>query len=70
MILCIRKCIFLQQLKITHVSAEASEFSLSKQPGTAALRIVIKETRKLTNEISEHGTLDVAGWLNHAQDAN
>lgn len=34
------------------------------------LRIVIKVTRKLTNEINKNRIRDVAAWLNHAQDAN
>lgn len=36
----------------------------------AILSIVIKVTRKRTNEINKNRILDVAGYLNHAWDAN
>ena len=36
----------------------------------ATLRIILQVTRKLINEINKNRILDVAGWLNPAQDVN
>lgn len=63
-------CIHIRQLKMTQISSVALIFLLSKQCGMTTLRIVIKVSRKLTNEVNRNRILDVARWLNHAQDAN